>query len=48
VQVRDHRIDEFGMAALRIQILVSQNQDPAPLGRAPRCNPKRPRMSDVE
>jgi hypothetical protein len=48
VQVLDHRIDEFGTAALRIQILISQNQGPAPLRRSLRGNPKRPRMPDVE
>jgi hypothetical protein len=48
VQVLDHRIDELGTAALRIQILISQNQGPAPRGRTLRGNPKRPRMPDVE
>jgi hypothetical protein len=48
VQILDHRIDEFGTAALRIQILISQNQSAVSLGGSLGGNPKRPRMSDVE
>ena len=48
MQVLDHRIDEFGTATLRIQILISQNQGSVPLRRALGGNPKCARMSDVK
>jgi hypothetical protein len=47
-QILDHRIDEFGTAALRIQILISQSQRSVPLGGSLRGNPERPRVSDME
>jgi hypothetical protein len=48
MQILDHGVYELGATALRIQILISQNQSTAPLDRLLRRNPKRARMPNVE
>ena len=47
-QILEYRLHELRTTPLRIQILIAKNQLPMPFGSAPRRNPKRPRMSQMQ
>lgn len=48
VEIVDHGIDESGAAALRIQVLVAENESSASFGCSLRSRPERSRMAEME
>ena len=48
MQILNHRLDKFGTAALRIEILIPQDQLPAMLSGTLRRSPKCARMAEME
>ena len=48
MQVFDHGLHKLGLAALRVQVFIAENQRSALLAASLSCNPERARVSEVE